>query len=109
MNGGSDLLSYVVYDNSFYRNCFDNWLKTKNVSDDFKLLFLFPFRLGIEKINECYYPFLESFFACQFFVGIVGGSGSSSFYVLGKQKAISIDRILSLFPSFILSFLFLCF
>lgn len=49
------------------------------------ILVLFPVRLGIESVNQYYYPSILELFSLPQSVGIAGGKPSSSYYFIGHQ------------------------
>lgn len=49
------------------------------------LLLLFPLRLGIDRINPCYYGLIKGALRSSLGVGIVGGRPNRSLYFVGHQ------------------------
>lgn len=58
------------------------------------LLILFPLRLGIDRVNPCYYPLIKGALRSHLSVGIAGGRTNRSLYFVGHQD----DDLLYLDP-----------
>lgn len=45
-----------------------------------------PVRLGMDTVEECYYPMIKSFLCSPLSLGIIGGKPNSSLYFIGFQN-----------------------
>ncbi len=71
-----------------YITCLDHNIKSNLFNHDnqqLKYLVAIPLRLGLEQLNSAYYQNIIYLTTTKYFMGIVGGEGHKSFYIVGSD------------------------